>query len=91
MSRVQEIGEKFAVVTGVVVEGTLSDATEEVADERGTFFGNDSGGDFCSGVEQGRGIERETALGVRGAVDDAADLRPVEGCGTHRTRLYCNI
>ena len=38
-------------------------------------------------MQEGGGEEGVTALDVEGAVDDAGDLRPGEGSGTHGTGL----
>ena len=64
---------------------------EEVFHEGGAGVLEDAGGDFCLGVEEGRGEEGAAALGVRGSVDDAADLGPVQGAGAHGAGLYCYI
>ena len=61
---------------------------EEVFHEGGAGVLEDAAGDFCLGMEEGRGEEATAALGVRGAVDDAAYLGPVQGAGAHGAGLY---
>ena len=64
---------------------------EEIRHEAGCIVGKDAGCDFCARMEQGGGEEGLAALGIGGAVDQAAKLRPGQGSGTHRAGLYRDV
>ena len=63
----------------------LSFLGEEVAHEGGGFFGEDSGGDGSFGVEWlAVGEGGISAFFVACAIDDATNLTPTDGAGTHQ-------
>ena len=51
----------------------------------------DAGGDGGLGMEGVRGEEVIATLIILTAVDDARDLRPADGAGTHRARLHGDV
>lgn len=55
------------------------------------FFFQDAAYAFCLGVKGARGVETEAALGIGGAVDDAGQLGPSDGTGTHGARLHGDV
>ena len=64
---------------------------EESLHQLGTFVGHDAGGDLCARMKGLGSKARVAALLVGCAIDDAADLRPSEGSGTHHARLHRDV
>lgn len=60
---------------------------EELAHQRAAFFLKHALCDLRFGVEGIRGEDSVAALGVGRAIDEAAELRPADGAGTHDAGL----
>ena len=64
---------------------------EEVAHECGTFLFEHACGDLRAGMQCLWGKAAEASLGVCRTVDEAAELTPSDGSGTHDAWLYGDV